>query len=164
MLNARNTLWLSLIWVGCLMNLFFPISALLGFSLGVFFAALSFPFIGYLGIGFYYSYYVPLNFINWVNFNQALSGSLIQSMHNVGLHGYSFLFHMTISWKPSIADVVLIKLACSNLTAYLNIFGVLYPVLLYSLDFLMPLVWFYSCRKIIKKLHIQKRMGAGLTS
>jgi hypothetical protein len=75
-MTPKELVWFSLVGMGFMVTFFIPISAVLGFSLGVFFAALSYNYIGYKGLLFYYALWIPNSAINMLSMNQAFANQV----------------------------------------------------------------------------------------
>jgi hypothetical protein len=160
-MDARNVMWFSLVGVGYMLTFFIPVSAILGFSLGVFFAALAYPYIRFQGLGLYYLMWLPLKgvdlwFLTW-SMTAAGVGNLI------GIYGTNLSVVSSHVWglgRPSFQQVTLISEALKVHTL-LSSSWVFWSFQLFFFIFALvqPIIWFYASRKLLKKLKIYKRIG-----
>lgn len=157
-MKAINCLWISLVFMGMFVAHIIPLTTLLGFNIAVFISALAYNYIGLKGLMVFYVVWVPKNFA----FNYASSVALFEvekglfsEMPNLmrGVDLVSF-------WKPTVDTVTHIDKLISTLHTIQPFFtSPLMIVAFMSVEIIGPLFWFISCRRIIKKLGIYKRLG-----
>jgi hypothetical protein len=156
--KSRKVIWLSLVGMGYLLTLFIPVQMIFGFSLGVFFAALAYDWIGLSGLAFYFVFYCTKTLTEL---------PLYQSLLAFGENTYSEILRYSllnihnniIQWQPSIEQAITITKTLSIYHSMQPTFIIILPAYYGAILVCIPLFWFWSCRRIIKKYHITQRIG-----
>ncbi len=159
-MKSKHTVWYSLIIGGFLLSLVFPTAAIFGFSLSVFFIALSKDFLGYRGLLVYYPLYCLKHIWDLLYFYPSLGSKVLQPVTLTTSVETIKAISSTGYWHHTLKHVIAIdRIITLNFSIQSQAFQVLLTGMLISMFLSAPLIWYFICRRVIRRHKLVERLG-----